>query len=67
MGMICAFIPILDFFCLAKARQQTREKHNISGGFCGDLLASFFCPCCVLIQAKHQLDQSNMGMDMERV
>ena len=59
-------MPVLDCFCLAKARENERSRHNISGSFLGDLLVSYFCPFCTIVQVRAQQENS-MGETMVRV
>ena len=66
-ALICFFVPVVDYYLLIKTRMDTREKFNIPGGFCGDLITSLLCPFCVMIQTKHQLNQSKMGETIQRV
>ena len=69
IAFLLFFVPPIDLYILAKTRTDTREKHNIDGSFCGDLMASFCCPCCVMIQTKNQLNLgvARMGEEIERV
>merc|ERR1711953_162399 len=64
IGAAISFVPILDCFCLAKAREATREKNNISGSFLGDLLVSYFCPFCTIIQVRAE-QSDDMGLSVE--
>ena len=66
MGALLFFVPCVNLYCLAKNRKLVRERDNIDGGFGMDCLLSWFCSCCVLIQAKRQVFHE-MGGDIERV
>ena len=68
LGVVLFFVPVLDLFCLAKARSAAREKSDIEGSFIMDLVLSYFFPCCVMTQTQNQLDVGKaMGQDIERV
>ena len=66
MGALISCVPVLDCFCLAKAREEVREKNNISGSFFGDLIVSMLCPFCTVIQIRGE-EGSGMGQSIERV
>merc|ERR1712110_1354135 len=71
MGYTCAFvaffIPFLDQYIGARTRMDTREKAGIEGSFLCDLLIFTVCPCCAIIQTDAELDNMDMGAEIERV
>eukprot|EP00054_Salpingoeca_dolichothecata_P008140 m.46517 g.46517 ORF g.46517 m.46517 type:complete len:102 (+) comp17532_c0_seq1:58-363(+) len=43
---------------LSIVRTAIRQKFNIRGGFCQDIVASCFCPICVQMQIDNQLGEA---------
>jgi len=64
---ILTFVPLVNFYVIAKTRADVREKHNIAGSMLSDLLTTLFCSLCVIIQTKNQLSSGSMGEDIARV
>merc|ERR1712226_345750 len=60
-------VPVLDCYCLAKAREDARSRKNISGTFMSDILTSTLCMPCVIIQTYNEYNTSSLGESMERV
>ena len=44
------------FICWAMTRGRIRERDEIPGNCCFDLVETLLCPCCVLIQELNHLD-----------
>ena len=38
-------------------RQDVREKYNLEGNCVEDLVASYCCPCCTLMQSDKEAEQ----------
>lgn len=49
----CFFYPL--FLCCL--RSSARHKRGIEGGCCGDVLASYCCPCCTVIQIRREFNE----------
>ncbi|CAF1119513.1 unnamed protein product [Brachionus calyciflorus] len=48
----CLFYPLGLFYL----RPAARYKHYIEGSICGDICATFWCPCCVTMQIRKEFD-----------
>jgi len=71
VGDDCIFCCIGYFFlgCIAGmiVRGKVRDKKNIAGNVCIDLLAHLFCPLCALVQDNREVCDTPYRMAMARV
>ncbi|XP_063721304.1 uncharacterized protein LOC134847938 [Symsagittifera roscoffensis] len=51
-----SLIPFVGVCMLPCWRKYVREKTEVDGNFCFDILAALCCPCCTILQASYQAD-----------
>ncbi|XP_065180239.1 uncharacterized protein LOC135810675 [Sycon ciliatum] len=55
MCCLASMVPILNILCFLQIRGDVREKQNIDGSCCGDLLYFLFCPFCSVVQTANEV------------
>ncbi|KAK2159148.1 hypothetical protein LSH36_157g00022, partial [Paralvinella palmiformis] len=50
------FVPVVDCISVSMIRKKVREARGIPGGLCGDMINSWFCYFCVLVQTAQEVE-----------
>lgn len=53
---IFSLLGCIGIYCMAKTREAVREKYGIEGSFGNDIIMSWCCGFCSVIQVARELD-----------